>query len=203
MFRLLLVACSVPLAATVFAGEYNQALSPGDAAPAWTALPGVDDRQHSLTDLKDKAVVVVVFTCNSCPVAADYEDRLIAAAKKYADQGVAFVAINVNRIDEDSLANMKERAKQKGYPFPYLQDETQEIGRKYGASFTPEAFVLSKDRKVVYMGGIDDSSDPKGVKNHYLVPAIEAALKGAKPEKAETVAIGCRVRYERKKRTKE
>lgn len=203
MFRSLVLSLSLFCSALALAGEFNQALSPGDAAPSWSKLPGVDGREHALADLKDKAVVVVVFTCNSCPVANDYEDRIQAAAKKYAEQGVAFVAINVNRIEDDQLPKMKERAKEKGYTYPYLYDDTQEIGRKYGASFTPEFFVLNKDRKVVYMGGMDDSSDPKAVKNQFLGPAIEAALKGGKPEKAETVAIGCRVRYERKKRTAE
>lgn len=182
------------------AGEFNETLSPGDAAPAWENLPGVDGQRHSLADL-DAEVVVVVFTCNSCPVAADYEDRIIAMAKKYggAEGKAAFVAINVNRIPEDSLPKMKERAEQQGFPFPYLFDESQNIAKAYGAAFTPEFFVLDKNRRVAYMGGMDDSSDPKRVKTRYLEPAIEAVLAGEKPETAETVARGCRIRYVRKR----
>src|SRR5690348_6639974 len=128
------------------AGTYNDVLSPGDAAPAWADLPGVDGKKHSLTDLKDKDVVVVVFTCCSCPAAEDYEDRIIAFARKHAaaDSKVAVVAISVNTGDEDGLPQMKERAEKKKYSFPYLYDESQKIGRAYGAQYTPEFFVLNK-----------------------------------------------------------
>jgi peroxiredoxin len=144
-------------------------------------------------------VVVVVFTCNSCPVATDYEDRLAAFAKKYAGK-VAVVAINVNRIPEDSLSKMKERAEQKKFTFPYLFDESQKIANDYGATFTPEFFVLGADRKIVYMGGMDDNSNPALVKTNYLEPAVEAALNGSKPEVAESAARGCLIRYARKRR---
>jgi peroxiredoxin len=204
MMTVCLCAIAFAWSTTISAGEYNVALNIGDAAPAWKELPGVDGKKHSLADLKDKPVVVVVFTCNSCPVATDYEDRIIAMAKKYggADGHVAVVAINVNRIEADSLPKMKERAEAKGFPFPYLYDASQKIGKAYGATFTPEFFVLDKNRKVVYMGGMDDSSNAANVKNRYLEPAIEAALKGEKPAKTETVAIGCRVRYARERRQK-
>ena len=184
------------------AGEFNDVLSIGDQAPAWNKLPGVDGQQHSLDDLKDKQVVVVVFTCNSCPVAVDYEDRIIAIAKEFAGANgkVALVAINVNRIKEDSLEKMKERSEKKGFPFPYLYDESQQIARAYGANFTPEFFVLDRDRKVVYMGGMDDNSNVDKVTVSYLKPAIEATLAGSKPATAETVARGCRVRYARERR---
>jgi peroxiredoxin len=181
------------------AGEYNPALNVGDAAPAWREFPGTDGARHSLDDLKDKPVVVVVFTCNSCPIATDYEDRILAVAKRHADQ-VAVVAINVNRIAEDSLPKMQERAKEKGFPFPYLYDESQQIAKDYGATFTPEFFVLSRERKIVYMGGMDDSSDPAAVKTNYLEPAIVAALKGELPATKEAVARGCRIRYARAKK---
>jgi peroxiredoxin len=196
----LALAC---LAATgLQAGEFNEVLSIGDPAPAWTNLPGVDGRAHSLADLRDKQVVVVVFTCNSCDVATAYEDRLIALANQYAGSGakVAFVAINVNTIAEDRLDQMKVRAKQKGYPFAYLFDETQQIAKDYGATFTPEFFVLNGQRRVVYMGGMDNHSEPAYVTERYLAPAIEAALVGQPPPKAETVAIGCRIRYQRARR---
>jgi len=203
-FRTVIWISTLALGATlacpaVGAGEYNPALKIGDAAPAWKDLPGVDGEKHSLDDLKDKPVVVVVFTCNSCPIATDYEDRIIAVAKQRADK-VALVAINVNRIAEDSLPKMQERAKSKEFPFAYLSDESQQIAKDYGATFTPEFFVLSRDRKIVYMGGMDDSSDPAAVKHNYLEPAIVAALAGELPATKETVARGCRIRYARSRK---
>src|SRR5262245_12997147 len=104
--RQLVILCAFVLVASIVqAGEYNTEHNIGDAAPAWKDLPGTDGKQHSLDDLKDKKLVVVVFTCNSCPVATDYQDRIIDFAKRHADQ-VAVVAINVNKVPEDSLPKM-------------------------------------------------------------------------------------------------
>lgn len=200
MTRIALIAgLLAALATPVLAGKYNAVLNVGDKAPAWSELEGVDGKSHSLEDLAGKEVVVVVFTCNSCPVATDYEDRIIAFSKKYAGAAgkVGLVAINVNQIAEDRLPKMKERAGEKGFDFPYLYDESQKIGRDYGAAFTPEFFVLDRERRIVYMGGMDDSSNPQAVKEHYLEDAVEAVLAGGKPEVAEAPAIGCRVRYAR------
>jgi peroxiredoxin len=193
------------LAGPARAGEYNDVLSIGDRAPAWVNLPGVDGKKHSLADLKGKKVVVVVFTCNSCPVAQAYEDRIIAFTRKHAGRNgkVAVVAINVNIIPKDRLPRMKERAREKKYNFPYLYDASQKIGKKYGAGYTPEFFVLDKGRKVVYMGAMDDRIIAAEVKVNYLEAAVQAALKGKKPQTAETLAKGCRIRYELKKRKKE
>lgn len=192
------------LSSLAWAGEYNQTLNIGDAGPAWKDLPGVDGKEHSLADLADKEVVVVIFTCNSCPVAVDYEDRIIDLTKKYAgpEGKVAVVAINVNKIEADSLPMMQDRAKEKGFNFPYLYDDTQAIARSYGATYTPEFFVLNKDRKVIYMGGMDDNSAADKVKSNYLVPAVEAALAGKTPAITETVARGCMVRYVKDRRKK-
>jgi peroxiredoxin len=185
----------------ISAGVYNKVLSIGDPAPAWTELPGVDGKAHSLADLKDKDVVVVVFTCNSCPVAEAYEDRIIAFNKKHcgADKKVALVAINVNVIPEDRLPRMRERAKERGFAFPYLHDPTQKIAKDYGAVYTPEFFVLNKERKIVYMGAMDDRSLEKDVKENFLEPAVAAALKGEKAKVAETLGRGCLIRYVRKR----
>src|SRR5262249_19655600 len=137
-----------------------------------------------------------VFTCNSCPVAELYEDRIIAFARKHAEK-VALVAINVNKIEPDRLPKMKERAKEKGFEFPYLFVETQKIAKQYGATYTPEFFVLDKERKVAYMGAMDDKSPPAQPKERFLEQAVETVLKGEKPSRAETLARGCRVRYAR------
>jgi peroxiredoxin len=196
---LLWTIAALAVVGPVSAGQFNDILNMGDAAPAWVDLPGVDGKKHSLADLKSKQVVVVVFTCNSCPVAEQYEDRLIAFAKKHAgpDSPVAVVAINVNRIAEDKLDKMKERAEGKKFNFAYLYDESQKIGKAYGAQYTPEFFVLDKDRKIVYMGAMDDASPPAEARKFFLEDAVAAALKGAKPATAETLARGCKVRYVR------
>jgi peroxiredoxin len=191
-----LVACGT----TAQAGEFNQVLSVGDAAPAWQELPDTDGKKHSLSDLKDKPLVVVVFTCNSCPIARDYVARISEFTKRHAEK-VAVVAINVNRVPEDSPAKMKERAESQKFPYAYLFDETQQIARDYGASGTPEFFLLSPERKIVYMGAMDDSTDPKKAKTNYLEAAVEAALAGKAPEKTETFANGCRIRYDRRRRS--
>jgi peroxiredoxin len=182
-------------------GQYNDVLKIGALAPAWAGLPGVDGKTHSLADLKDKESVVVVFTCNSCPVAVAYEDRLIALAKKYAgpEGKVAVVAINVNKIDADRLPKMQERAKEKGFNFSYLYDDSQKIARAYGARFTPEFFVLDRERKVAYMGALDDKSDAKATKVNYVEAALDALLRGERPALAETRARGCAVRYARER----
>jgi peroxiredoxin len=192
----------VMLGGALWAGQYNDKLNIGDAAPAWADLPGTDGKKQALSDLKDKDVVVVVFTCCSCPAAGDYEERILAFARKYAGPGdkVALVAVNVNTGEEDRLPQMTARAKKKSYPFPYLFDESQKIGRDYGAQYTPEFFVLDKARKVVYMGAMDDRDDPAKVKEHYLEEAVRAALKGEKPATTETVARGCRIPYQRRRK---
>lgn len=185
-------------------GEYNPVLNIGDKAPAWKDLPGVDEKKLSLSDLEKKDVVVLTFICNSCPYAVDYENRLIAFAKKHPgkDSKVALVAVNVNKVDEDLPPKMKAKAEAKGFKFPYLFDETQQIAKDYGAGFTPEFFVLNKDRKVVYMGAMDDSPNADKVKRRYVEEAVAAALTGELPEVRETVPIGCRIRIERNRRRK-
>lgn len=188
----------------VRAGKYNPVLSPGDPAPAWHELPGVDGQTHSLADLAARQAVVLVFTCNSCPVAQDYEDRLIALAQKYAapDSPVAVVAVNVNKIEEDRLPAMRERAEKRGFPFVYLFDETQQIAKDYGAAYTPEFFLLDRERRVVYLGGLDNHSNPAEVTEKYLEPAIEAVLAGRPPAVTEAPARGCAIRFERERRKK-
>ena len=205
MTRLAFACCVVLLlASSAVAGKYNQTLNIGDAAPAWTDLPGTDGKKHSFADFKDKELLVVVFTCNSCPVAADYEERILDIAKKFAGPSgkVGLVAINVNKIPDDSLDKMKERAEAKGFTFPYLYDDTQQIAKAYGANYTPEFFVADKNRRIVYMGGMDDNSKVDAVKNKYLEPAIEAALAGAEPIAKETFPRGCMIRYAKERRTR-
>ncbi len=200
VLTLLISVPSVPFAE---AGKYNPVLDVGDAAPPWKGLPGVDGKSHSLADLKDAAAVVLVFTCNSCPYAVDYEQRTMALTKEFADRRVAVVAVNVNKIPADNLAAMKERASAQQFNFPYLFDASQQIAKDYGATYTPEYFVLDGQRKIAYMGALDDSPDEAKVSRRHVAAALEAVLAGQQPKLAETVAIGCRIRIERSRRRKQ
>lgn len=174
------------------AGEFNKKVKIGDPAPAWTKLPGVDGKTHSLADLKDKDVLVIAFTCNHCPVAVGYEDRLIELTRKYSAKKVAVIAINVNNLEADRLPRMVDRSREKHFNFPYLYDESQQVGRDFGATFTPEFYVLNKERKIVYMGAMDDEQH----KDNYVELAVQAALKGQVPAKTEARPRGCTIRYE-------
>jgi peroxiredoxin len=179
------------------AGKYNKTLSIGDAAPEFKELQDADGKAHSLAELKDKEVVVIAFSCNTCPTAVDYEDRVIALVKKFGDQ-CAVVMINSNKVAGDQLADLGEKAKAKKFNFPYVHDDdAQSTAKAYGATFTPEFFVLNKERKVVYMGAFDDKTKPEEVQAEFVADAITAALAGKAPAVTETVARGCTVRYVR------
>lgn len=204
MNRILTAALiALSMAAFALAGQYNEVLSIGDKAPAWSNLPGTDGKTHSLSELADKPVVVVVFTCASCPYAVEYEERINALTKAHAgDKGqVAVVPICVNKVQEDDLPALTKRAKEKGFAFTYLYDESQKIAKDFGAVNTPEFYVLDRDRKVVYMGAMDDATEAAKVTRRYVDEAIAAALAGKKPEVAEVISVGCRVRYARERRS--
>jgi peroxiredoxin len=179
------------------AGKYNQKLDIGDAAPRWEPLPATDAKRYAAADLQGEKATVVIFTCNSCPYAQDVESRLVALHEKYKDRGVRLVAIN--RIEEDRLPAMREKAEQANFRFPYLFDESQQIARQFGAIYTPEFYVLDEDWRVAYMGSLDDSPNGKNVTKRYVETAIEAVLQGQQPAVTETVPIGCGVRYERQR----
>ncbi|WP_235034409.1 thioredoxin family protein [Roseiconus lacunae] len=187
-------------AGNVDAGKYNTTIDIGDKAPQWKDLPGTDGESHSLSDLKDAPAVIVVFTCNSCPYAIDAEERLIKLAESLAPQGIKVVAINVNKVEEDRMPAMKARAAEKKYPFTYLFDESQQIAKQFGAKYTPEFFLLDRERRIAYMGSLDDSPDGSEVTKSYLKDAIDALMNGQSVQVAETVPIGCRIRIERERR---
>ena len=189
-----LVAVTMLVACRAYAAKLNI----GDPAPDWSGIIGIDNAKHSLADYKKTKLLVVVFTCNHCPVAVAYEDRLIAIQKDYKDKGVQVVAVSVNNIPEDRLDKMKVRAEKKGFNFPYLYDETQKIGVDYGAEVTPHVFVLDAKRKVVYVGAIDDNMKADAVKAHFLRDALDALLVGKEPPKAVTKHFGCSVKYDKK-----
>lgn len=164
------------------------------------SLKNVDGRTVAAGDFADKGVLVVVFSCNHCPYAQAYQDRLIALQNQYASKGVQFVLINPNdpkKQPQDSFENMQKRAAEKKYPFPYLVDATQGIARAYGAARTPEVYVFSPDRKLVYQGRIDDNTEEKQVKARDLKNALELLLAGT-PEKISpnaTKAFGCTIKW--------
>jgi peroxiredoxin len=168
----------------------------GQAAPDFVGIVGVDDKPHGLADYKDAKLVVLVFTCNHCPVAKAYEDRLVALQKDYQPKGVQLIAVNVNNLPADRLDQMKKRAKDKEFNFPYLYDSTQKIGHDYHAKVTPHVFVLDKDRKIAYMGAVDDSQQAGQVEKHHLRDAIDALLAGKKPPEAVTRQFGCGIKYD-------
>jgi peroxiredoxin len=204
--RLLAAAIALAILATsvAWAGKYNRTLDIGDSAPAWKDLPGTDGKRHSLADLRDKEVVVVVFTCNSCPYAVDVEQRLIALDKQLSAEGKgALVAVCSNVFQDDTLEKIADRAKEKEFSFAYLHDdEKSSLANAFGARRTPEFFVLDKERKVIYMGAIDDSPDGKNVKQKYVSDAVAAVLAGKPPEVKETPPVGCLIRFAKERRKK-
>ncbi len=170
----------------------------GAPAPPFS-LPGTDGRTWSLEEFRDRKALVVVFTCNHCPYAQAWEDRLLDLAREYGPKGVGFAAINPNderHYPQDSMAEMVKRAKAKGYPFPYLRDESQAVARAYGAQVTPHVFVFDARRQLRYQGRIDDNHEnPREVKVRDLRYALDALLAGKPVAVAETPALGCSVKW--------
>lgn len=172
----------------------------GDIATDFS-LKNIDNKKVSLKDFKDAKGYIVIFTCNHCPYAQAYEDRIVALDKKYKKLGYPVVAINPNNPEkqkEDSFELMKVKAKEKGFTFPYLFDEGQKIYPQYGATKTPHVYVLQKTAKgnvVKYIGAIDDNyGDEKAVKTKYAENAVDALLKNKEVSVKETKAIGCSIK---------
>ena len=164
-------------------------------------LKSVDGKMYSMADYKDAKGFIVVFTCNHCPFAVKYEDRIVALAKKYKSLGYELIAINPNdpaAQPEDSFDLMKVRAKEKGFTFPYLFDEGQKVYPQYGATKTPHVFLLDKSLTVKYIGAIDDNvDDAAAVKERYLENAIAALEKNQEANPSMTKAIGCSIKVKK------
>ena len=165
-------------------------------------LKNVDGKMVSMADYKNAKGIIVIFTCNTCPFSKIYEDRIIALNNEYASQGYPVIAINPNdpeRQPGDSYKLMQARAKEKGFTFPYLVDESQEITRTYGATRTPHVFLLNKEQgkyRVAYIGAIDNNhKNPDDVSKKYLENAIEALKAGKRVSKDQTKAIGCTIKW--------
>jgi peroxiredoxin len=164
-------------------------------------LKNVDDKMVSLKDYKDAKGFIVIFTCNHCPYAVAYEDRIVALDKKYKSKGYPVIAINPNdprKQKEDSFDLMKVRAKEKGFTFPYLFDDGQKIYPQYGATKTPHIYILQKTDKgnvVKYIGAIDDNyGDERAVKEKYVENAVDALLQNKEVKVTTTKAIGCTIK---------
>ena len=165
-------------------------------------LKNTDGKMVSLADFKDAKGFIVIFTCNHCPYAKAYEQRIMDLDKKFKSQGFPVIAISPNdpvSVPDDSYDNMVKRAKDKNYSFPYLFDETQQVARKFGAMRTPHVFVLTRGSKgydVKYIGAIDDNTeDASQVQHHYVEDAVNALLQGKQVPVTETKAIGCTIKW--------
>lgn len=198
-FLLALALCFVSL--TTYAADGYKV---GDIAMDFK-LKNVDGSTVSMAGDRNTKGYIVVFTCNHCPYAIAYEDRLIALHNTYAPQGYPVIAINPNDPTvqpEDSFDNMVVRAREKKFPFPYVLDATQEVAKTYGATRTPHVYLVQRQAdntfKVAYIGAIDDNTDsPENVKTKYVENAIAAVMKGGQPNPDFTKAIGCTIKWKK------
>lgn len=186
------------IASPAFAGKYNKVVSVGEKAPTFAGLPATvngQDASLTLSDIKEP-VVVLVFLNKECPYVVAVEDRLIDLVNDYKDKGVKLVGVTV--VNPSTLSGIKDYMKEKKSNYVYGYDETQAVGKSYGATNTPQFFVLDKDRVIRYTGAMDDAPLKEDqAKKHYVRDAIDAVLAGKTPEVEETKAVGCGVRYKK------
>jgi len=196
----LTLAGLVLIASPAFAapGKYNKVVSVGEKAPTFAGIPAVQggqDTSLTLSDIKED-VVVIVFLANHCPVVVAYDDRIIDFANDYKGKSVKLVGVCVEpNFEQDKLPGIKDKVKSQGAPYVYGYDESQAIGKAYGATNTPQFFVLDKDRVIRYLGAMDDNQTESKVTKQYLRLAVDAVLKGEKPEISETQPKGCGISY--------
>lgn len=181
----------------------NKGYEVGDIATDFK-LENIDGSMVSLSDYKEAKGFIVIFTCNTCPYAVKYEDRIVALDKKYASKGYPVIAImpnDTNIMPGDNMEAMKARAASKGFTFPYLMDEGQKIYPQYGATKTPHVYVLEKTNKgnvVKYIGAIDDNyKDAEAVTTKYVENAVDALLDGNEVAETKTRAIGCSIKVKK------
>jgi peroxiredoxin len=171
-------------------------LAIGAQAPPFE-LPDTDGRAWSIST-EAAAATVVVFTCNHCPYALAWHDRIVQVASDYADRGVRTLAINSNdasRYPRDSYQAMQQRVASEDWPMPYLHDASQDVARAYGAKTTPDVFVLDPAGRLVYRGAPDADYDDPTRNAAWLRGALDAVLAGAEPEPAQTRPVGCSIKW--------
>lgn len=163
------------------------------------ALPATGGSTVSTDQFADRTVLGVAFWCNHCPYVKAWEDRLMAIQREYAERGVQMVLINSNdpaAYPDDSFEAMRLRAREKGYVFPYLFDESQQVARSYGATRTPEIFLFDRERVLRYHGAPDDNFEhPEAVTSHYLRDALDALLVGRPPVVTTMPPKGCTIKW--------
>jgi peroxiredoxin len=202
-FALSLAAVAL-IASPAMAGKFNKKVSVGDKAPTFSGIaastPKGEEASISLSDIKED-VVVLVFQANHCPVVIAYEDRVNDLVSAYKGKSVKVIGVAVsgqNTRKLDDLSAIKDRAKEGKFNYVYGFDETQDVGRAYGVTNTPQFFVLDKDRKIAYTGALDDSQTESKVSKTYVKDAVDALLAGKAVEVTETRAVGCGVSYDKK-----
>lgn len=171
----------------------------GEGAPGFE-LPDTEGGTHSLADAEGAPATVVIWTCNHCPYALAWHDRLIDVAREYSDRGVRFFAINSNdaeRYPADSYEAMRERVAGEEWPLPYLHDESQEAARAWGAQVTPHLFVLDPEHRLRYHGAPDPDYQDPSHNAAWLREALDALLAGEEPPRTETEPVGCTVKWKR------
>jgi len=189
-------------AGSALAAESSGGLAPGakvPAAVAKTKMKNVDGKMLSIADVTGKAGTLVIFTCNHCPFAKDWEQRIVELANTYSGKGIGVVLVNANdpaTHTDDGFEEMQARAKSRGMKIPYVVDDTSGVARAFGASVTPEAFLFDKAGKLAYHGTIDDNrKEPDKVKARYLKDALDAVVAGKAPAVPETKGLGCGIKF--------
>ena len=196
------IAIVTGAAAAVSAGESTGGIAIGSKVPAAVAktkMKNVDGKMLSITDVTGKAGTLVIFTCNHCPFAKAWEQRIVELGNSYSAKGIGVILVNANDPTthaEDGYEGMQARAKSLGMKVPYVVDDTSGVARAFGASVTPEAFLFDKGGKLAYHGTIDDNrKEPDKVKARYLKDALEAVAAGKKPAVPETKGLGCGIKF--------
>jgi thiol-disulfide isomerase/thioredoxin len=212
---LLTTALAITLTTMCFGEQKRMPLDINASAPD-VNLPGIDGRNYRLSDFADANILVIIFTANHCPTAQAYEGRIMSIASDYNDKGVAVVAVSPNdplavRLDElawtdlgDSFKEMKMRAKERKFNFPYLYDgQSQTMAGAYGPVSTPHVFIFDKERKLQYTGAIDNSEDPNKVKKNFVREALDAILEGREVAIKKVKTFGCSIKWADKRESVE
>ena len=202
-FKILAVLAVVLVTSAFTNSIVNKGYEIGDIATDFK-LENIDGNMVSMADYNEAKGFIVIFTCNTCPYAVLYEDRIVALDEKYTSKGYPVIAIMPNNTDVmpgDSMDAMKARATTKGFSFPYLMDKGQKIYPQYGATKTPHVYVLQKTKKgneVKYIGAIDDNyKDAASVNTKYVESAVDALLDGKEIIETKTRAIGCSIKVKK------